>query len=151
MVVGSFDTKIEILRKCGGAALLTGAAFLFTLQLGPYIEPNFFSLFVAAVAFSAWRWGAGYGLLANLLSAVVVLYRFIPPHDSFAIPDANALGRMLLFTANNLFLIWILREVHSAQRRTEEDRIRTHRLVERLIEKMGKGQPVTQQDLDREK
>ena len=137
----------EVIRKTIRVILLTAATLALTFQWVPYIQPSFFSLFIASVAFCSWRWGPAYGVLSNALSALVVLYFFIPPNNSLAIPDSNALGRIMLFIGNNLFLTWILNEVRSSQRRTEEDRTHTRVLLERLLEKLAKGQPVTHGDL----
>ena len=131
--------------------LLTAATLALTLQLAPYIQPSFFSPFIALVALCSWRWGPAYGLLSNGLSTVIVLFFFIPPDNSFAIPDGNALGRLILFIANNLFLTWILGEVRASQKRSEEDRIHTRILLERLVDKLTSGQTVTSDDLGLDK
>lgn len=141
----------DVVQKAIRVILLTAATLAVTFQLAPYIQPSFFSLFIASVAFCSWRWGPAYGILGNALSTLAVLYFFIPPDNSFAIPDSNALGRIILFICNNLFLTWILNEVRTSQRRSEEDRTHTRVLLERLLEKLAKGQPVTHDDLGPDK
>lgn len=141
----------DMAQKTIRVILLIAATLAATFRLAPYIQPSFFSPFIAAVAFCSWRWGPAYGLLANGLSALAVLFFFIPPDNSFAIPDGNTFGRLLLFVANNLFLTWILSEVRTSQKRTEEDRTHVHILLERLLDKLAKGQQVTHDDLGADK
>ena len=85
------------------AFLAVTLATLLTLLLRSLIEPTFFLLFFAAVAFSAWYGGLGPGILATVLSVLVYPYFFIAPFDSWVI-SLGDLVRLGLFV---LVALWI--------------------------------------------
>jgi PAS domain S-box-containing protein len=90
------------------ALLLRG---LIPIRLGMAI----YQLPLAAVVVSAWYGGRGPGLLAFLVSVAGLVYWFIPPADSFALPAEYAVG-LTLFLANSILLI----EFSAGRRRTEQ-------------------------------
>ena len=83
------------------------AAVVISLLAKPWLEPNFGSSLLAAVALSAWFCGLGGGVLASILTAFAFYYLFEPPVYSFAIEDASTILR-LLFYAGAAFLITAL-------------------------------------------
>ena len=73
-----------------------------------------YQLPLAAVVLSAWYGGRGPGLFASLICATTILYRFIPPANSFALSSDYALG-FFIFIALCLFLT----EFSAGRRRAE--------------------------------
>ncbi len=59
------------------ALALTAAAVLATWILRPYLEPDTFILFIAAVWLSAWYYGRAGGFTAAAASVVAILYFFL--------------------------------------------------------------------------
>jgi PAS domain S-box-containing protein len=78
-----------------------------TLLAKPWLEPNFGSSLLAAVALSAWFCGLGGGVFAAILSSIAFYYLFEPPIYSFALGDSSTILR-LLFYAAAAFLITAL-------------------------------------------
>jgi PAS domain S-box-containing protein len=74
-----------------------------------------YQLPLAAVVVSAWYGGRGPGLLAFSVSVAGLVYWFIPPADSFALPGEYAVS-LTLFLANSILLI----EFSAGRRRTEQ-------------------------------
>lgn len=86
---------------------LTALALVISLLIRPLIEPNLFSLFLAAVLLSAWYYGFAGGLLCLALSAAAILYFFLPPFFSLTVGHFNAVGRLISFLAIGALLAWI--------------------------------------------
>ena len=77
----------------GGAAVLIAvtsliAAVLRTLHLAD-AEANTVMLFLAAVAYVAYRWGRGPAVLASILAVSVFDFFFVPPSLTLAVADAQ--------------------------------------------------------------
>src|SRR5882757_5813981 len=85
------------------ALALTAVALLISLLLRPYLEPNFFLLFVVAVWLSAWYYGRMIGLLAIAASALALLYLFIDG-TTVAWRVAAQLGSFLLIAS---LITWV--------------------------------------------
>ena len=85
-----------------------------------------YQLPIAAVVLSAWFGGRGPGLFASLICATGILYRFVPPADTFELPPDYALG-FFIFIA----LCLLLSQFSAGRRRAEhalrvsEERFRT--------------------------
>jgi len=82
------------------ALALTAAAVLATWILRPYLEPDTFILFIAAVWLSAWYYGRAGGFTAGAASTVTILYFFLR-QDALR-PDAGLwtmLTRLATFVA----------------------------------------------------
>src|SRR5256885_529149 len=85
---------------------LTAFALMITLVLGPYLEPNIFLFFIAAVWLSTWYFGRTAGLIATAASAVEVYYFFLRPEPG-VILSFSAVFRLLAFVAMALLIAWI--------------------------------------------
>src|SRR6266404_813776 len=88
----------DLLKRYG---LALGSAALALLIRGSLpIRPGLgiYQLALAAVVVSAWYGGRGPGLFALVISVAGVLYWFIPPADSFALPTEYVLSLCLFVT-----------------------------------------------------
>ena len=104
-----------MLRRYRIAFLFVALALVFTLPLQRLFVHPFLFLFFAAVMASGWYGGTGPGLLAVLLSTVVVDYFFVQPFYSFAV-NATEVAYLVAFVACALVASW----VSAAKRETEE-------------------------------
>jgi hypothetical protein len=76
------------LRPAAATTLAVALALLLNLLLRPRIGANTFPLFLAAVGVAAWYGGPALGLVAAVLSALMIRYLFIEPAYSFPVdPD----------------------------------------------------------------
>lgn len=84
--------NIDWMSYGGAAAIVVGcgavAAALRTLHLAD-TEANTVMLFLAAVAFVAFRFGRGPAILASILAVLVFDFCFVPPTLTFAVSDAQ--------------------------------------------------------------
>jgi C4-dicarboxylate-specific signal transduction histidine kinase len=108
-------TTRSLLRRCGVALLFVVAAFVPTLLLQRLFPYPFLFLFFGAVMASAWLGGKPAGLLAVLLSTILVEYFFVPPFYSFSI-STTAEAYFAAFVACALAASW----VSSAKKKSEE-------------------------------
>jgi PAS domain S-box-containing protein len=83
---------------------LTAAALLGSLLFRPWLDPNVYPLFLAAVLASSWYYGLAGGLLATALSTVAVLFFFLPTAFSLTIPSVNVFLRILSFASVSLLI-----------------------------------------------
>jgi PAS domain S-box-containing protein len=83
----------------GTAVIGTGAATLLRLALTPLIGDTAvpFITFFPAVLFSAWYGGLRVGALTVVLSVLVANYYFVPPANSFGIPNPADQITLLIF------------------------------------------------------
>ena len=79
-----------------------GVALLLTVLMWEFLAPQAAPLFLAAVAFAAWRGGAYPSLLAALLSALALDYFFNPPLGTFEFSIANAVGTSVFLLVASL-------------------------------------------------
>jgi sigma-B regulation protein RsbU (phosphoserine phosphatase) len=70
----------------------------------PLIHPSAWSLFYPAVVFSSWIGGLTSGIVATLLSSVIVWWRFLPPEYTFAKDAARYIISAAVFLFVGLFL-----------------------------------------------
>lgn len=83
----TFDKKSTAVRYTF-AVLTAVLALLLRQALSPLLGANNPYLTVwAAVVFSAWYWGLGPSIVTTLISALGVLYWFLPPLHSFRLQD----------------------------------------------------------------
>jgi len=75
------------------------AAVVFSLLTKRWLEPNFGSPLLAAVAISAWFCGLGGGALATVLSSIAFYYLFEPPVYSFEIQHPSTVFRLVFYAA----------------------------------------------------
>ena len=82
----------DVLKRYGLALALASLALFLRSQLPLREGTAVYQLPIAAVVLSAWYGGRGPGLFASLICATVILYRFVPPSDTFELPPDYALG-----------------------------------------------------------
>lgn len=104
------------MRRYGFAFLFVALALVLTLPLQHFFVHPFLFLFFAAVMASGWYGSTGPGLLAVLLSTVVVDYFFVQPLYSFAV-NATEVAYVVAFVACAMVASW----VSSVKRETEEE------------------------------
>lgn len=108
-------------RRYGLAVLVTVLAFLLTVLIRPWIEPNVFPLFFVAVMVSAWYGGLGPALLATVLGTAAIFYFFVlSPPDVARSPDV--LSRLDLFVIVALFISVLTAARKQAQEALKKER-----------------------------
>ena len=105
----------KFLRRLGIALLSVGLAFGSTLLLQPLFPYPFLFLFFGAVMASAWFGGATAGLLAVLISTMLVEYFLVPPEYSFQI-STTAEAYFAAFVLCAVAASW----VSASKRKSEE-------------------------------
>ena len=108
----------DVLKRYGLALALAGLALLIRDELPVPEGTSIYQLPLAAVVMSAWFGGRGPGLFASLICATVILYRFVPPADTFELPPDYALGFFMFI------VLCLLLSQFSAGRRRAEDELR---------------------------
>ncbi|MCI0352971.1 MAG: PAS domain S-box protein, partial [Acidobacteriales bacterium] len=101
------------------------------LQMLPLDYP--FLIFFTAVVVSAWFGGLTSGLLATLLSAVLVRYFFIEPTNSFAL-NGEDLAQLLIFCFEGGLISIVSYRLHRAYYRAMQDVARHERTEQSLRE-----------------
>ncbi|MBE9157277.1 PAS domain S-box protein [Nodosilinea sp. LEGE 06152] len=107
------------LLQYGVAVLSVALALGINLLFRTYLEPTPTPLFFAAVMVSAWYGGLGPGLLATVLSTIVVNYFYISPLYSLNINNVGYLMRLSVFVMAALLINSLNQAQRSAQRRAE--------------------------------
>ena len=107
----------HVLKRYGLASALASLALLIRAALPVPEGTTIYQLPIVAVLLSAWYGGRGPGLLASLICAATILYRFIPPADSFELSSDYSLGFSIF-----LALCLLLSEFSSGRRRAERAR-----------------------------
>jgi signal transduction histidine kinase len=108
------SAMLKFLRRVGVSLLSVGLAFTLTTLLQPLFPYPFLFLFFGAVMASAWFGGTAGGLLAVMLSTIIVEYFFVPPLHSFSI-STTAEAYFLAFVLCALAASWI----SSAKKKSE--------------------------------
>ncbi|HEY1459776.1 MAG TPA: PAS domain S-box protein [Casimicrobiaceae bacterium] len=103
------------LERYGVALALAGLALLIRGILPVPTGTTIYQLPLAAVVLSGWFGGRGPALCTVLICAAGILYWFIPPADTFDLPEEYALG-LGIFIA----LGWLLSEFSGVRRRAEQ-------------------------------
>lgn len=120
-----------VLRPLAVAGFFVLVAFLWTLVLQHIFPYPFLFLFLGAVMGSGWFGGRAAGILAVIVSTVIVDYFFVPPFYSFNIsPIAQVYSAAFIGCA--LIVSWL-----SASRRRVESTIREAKdhLEQRVLER----------------
>jgi C4-dicarboxylate-specific signal transduction histidine kinase len=99
----------------------------FHLQTAPA------SLFLCAILFGAWLGGAGPGLLATAISAIIFYYYFLPPVHSFA-AKPEEIPRFVIFLVAAVF-VWSL---SAAQKSATESLQRTRDDLKETVQDLQK-------------
>jgi signal transduction histidine kinase len=114
-------TPRSFLIRYGTGALSPALALLLALLLWPVIKPFAMPLFLTAIVISAWQGGKGPGLVATLLSGLIVDYFFITPQ--YRMSGAwDDLGRLVVFGLEGFLLSWLV-----DSRKRVEDEVRKSR------------------------
>ena len=95
---------------CVRVLLVTAGAFLLSLVLEPFIEPDFSPLFLGAIALCTWGWGVRAGVLSTALSAASMLYLFFP----LALLSWSVFFRELSFIATASLIVWLVKNFTAA-------------------------------------
>jgi PAS domain S-box-containing protein len=119
----------SISLRYGLAVLSVAAALAGTQLLRVYFEAAPNALFFGAIVLSSWLGGMGPGLLASLLSVLVIDYRFTDPHHILA-TSAGDLPRMMVFLTSAASVSWL----SGRQKRAEESLRQTRRDLELKVE-----------------
>jgi len=86
---------------------VTTVALLLSLLVRPFIEPNFFVLFLAAVLASSWYYSRTGGFMSIVLSALVIDYFFLPPVFSFVPQSVGVAVRLATFVLVSATVSWL--------------------------------------------
>ncbi|HXG14674.1 MAG TPA: PAS domain S-box protein [Calidithermus sp.] len=108
----------------------TALAFGLNLALLPWVGPNTFPPFLAAVMVATWFGGLGPGLAAVVASTLATWYVFLPPRFSFAVEDAATAVRLVLFAASATLIAGLGSALRSAQLRAEAAGAEAQRLAD---------------------
>ena len=110
--------------RYGLAVVLTGVALLLSTSLSLWIQESPFSLFLAAVAVSAWYGGLGPGLLATILGGLCCATFFLPPFASPTIATITSAVRLVLFLLVAILISSLSATLREARHRAEAGRQR---------------------------
>ena len=106
--------------RWGVALLAVAAAALLKLSIAPWVDRESpFLFFFAAVMVSAWYGGAGPGLLATLLAALVGDFLFVPPTFRFVALDRSKLVELTQFLVEGGVISLLGGALHRARWRAE--------------------------------
>jgi K+-sensing histidine kinase KdpD len=110
--------------RYGLAIALTVVALLLSLGLSAWVQESPFSLFLAAVAVSAWYGGLGPGLLATLLGGLICATFFLPPFASPALATITSSIRLVIFLLVAILISSLSATLREARYRAEASRQR---------------------------
>jgi K+-sensing histidine kinase KdpD len=110
--------------RYGLAVALTIVALLLSLGLSPWVQESPFSLFLAAVAVSAWYGGLGPGLVATLLGGLICATFFLPPFATPTVATITSAVRLVIFLLVAILISSLSATLREAQRRAEAGRQR---------------------------
>ncbi len=132
-------SRLRPFLSYGLALFITAIAFLLTLLLPGIFEPNPFLLFFAAAALSAWYGGLGPGLLASILSLLLV--RLLLARSSTPlVVSADDLGRIVAL----LVITGVVSLLHRQYQRTLKSLRRSRDQLDIYLRDMANG--ITVQD-----
>ena len=115
------NTLRSSLIRYGTGALSPVVALLLALLLWPVIKPFAMPLFLTAIVISAWQGGKGPGLVATLVSGLLIDYFFVTPQ--YRLGGAwDDLGRLAVFGLEGFLLSWLV-----VSRKRVEDEVRKSR------------------------
>ena len=87
--------------------------------LWPMVHPLYWIFFYPAVFVSSWIGGLAGGIIATLLSTLVVLFLFIPPAFSFSVEDPKAYLSAVVFLCMGGLFSWVHHRLRKAGRLAE--------------------------------
>lgn len=115
------SSKLHVAVRCGVAIVLVAIALVLSLVLQVPFGNPFWFFFAIAVIGSTWFGGRGPGWLAVALSAVLVLYFFIPPLRSWKV-NLRDVPFFVTFVLCQIVANWLI-----SWRRETEDSLRRAR------------------------
>jgi K+-sensing histidine kinase KdpD len=110
--------------RYGLAVVLTIVALLLSTSMSLWIQESPFSLFLAAVAVSAWYGGLGPGLLATVLGGLICSTFFLPPFASPTVATITSAVRLVLFLLVAVLISSLSATLREARYRAEASRQR---------------------------
>ena len=131
-------TRNSPLLSYGVALLNVALALAVSLLLSSLIQPTPLALFYVAVMVSAWYGGLRPGLVATLLSTLVISY-FIPPYNLLSIIHVGNVLRLGVFVLAALLISGLNQARRTALRQEQQLRAEsetTHRRTAHLLEHM---------------
>jgi C4-dicarboxylate-specific signal transduction histidine kinase len=142
-------TRRPRLAGCVVAAISVAIAAVITLKLGPVIEDTA-TLFLCSVMLSSWYGGLWPGVLAALLSVLMLDYYFIPPLYALGLTVEEG-PDMIVFVATALLISWLSGEQKQAKEslRQARDELET-KVQERTAELKRANQRLQAEIADRE-
>jgi PAS domain S-box-containing protein len=112
-------SQIRVFRYAIALAFV-GAALSLSLLFRHLVPDSFLIFFLSAVMLAGWFGRTGAGLLAVIVSMVIVDYYFIPPYRAFAV-EVDELPYLLTFLFSALVTSWL-----GSARRTAEEKQKAH-------------------------
>lgn len=94
-------------------------ALFFQWNFWDYLKPYVWFLFFPAVFFSARFSGFWGGIVATLLSVLIVTYFFIPPQLQWAIENSNSIPSMILFIIMGILFSYTHEQLKLSNRRAQ--------------------------------
>ncbi len=135
-----------MIRRYALAFLFVALALIVSLPMERLFTHPFLFFFFAAVMASGWYGSTGPGLLAVVVSTLVVDYFFLPPLYSFSI-NATEVAYLISFAACALMASWISASKKQSEMDLERARDQLQRLVaERTAELNKSNTELEQQD-----
>jgi hypothetical protein len=127
-----------VLRRYGFAFVFVALALVISLPLERLFAHPFLFLFFAAVMASGWYGGTGPGLMAVLVSTLVVDYFFLPPLYSFAV-NATEVAYLAAFSAFALGASWVSASKKQSEMELERARDQLQLLVAERTAELDKS------------
>jgi len=100
----SVADKLPYLKSSAVVAAMSALAYALRFLQFADSEANTVMLFLAAVAWSAFRYGRGPAILASVLGVLVFDFFFIPPYLTFAVSDVQYLVTFAVMLAIGLVI-----------------------------------------------
>lgn len=120
-----------------GIALFAVALALFTtLLIWPLVRPTSTPLFLGAIVITAWQCGKGPGLIATLLSGLIIDYVFIMPQYQLS-GGWDDITRLAIFTLEGGMLSWLIvsrKEIGDQVHQSREELRALSRHLQTMIE-----------------
>ncbi|HEX2188738.1 MAG TPA: PAS domain S-box protein [Longimicrobiaceae bacterium] len=120
--------------RYGLAVAAAGAALAACFLLRPVLAPNYFPVFLAAVALAAWRGGLGPGLVCGALSVAGSAYFLLAPVRSLGVDAWTDLAKLAVFAAVAWLVSSLSERLRSARAEAEERAQEATRLALQLQE-----------------
>ncbi|MGE3269345.1 MAG: ATP-binding protein [Chloroflexota bacterium] len=120
-----WDRSIPITPfRYGLAVTLSVVALLLSVGLSPWIQESPFSLFLAAVAVSAWYGGLGPGMVTTILGGLICATFFLPPFASPTVATITSAVRLVIFLLVAILISSLSATLREARHRAEAGRQR---------------------------